>query len=264
MAGFTSLINTHYTLWQFALLVTLGVAPSLIWLWYYLKKDVNPEPKRMVVKVFIFGFFSTFIAFGIEWVLIKLFLDLATACPQCELVIPELVSATGIHSALFAVSLVMLATLAFVEEWMKFAAARLEIIRSRYFDEPIDAMIYCVIAALGFAAAENIGYILQNADNALGIAYFRFISSTLLHTLASAVVGYFFALSLIHAAQRIWLVSIGITLSTILHTLFNFLIITSGEGDQTLALVMLLMVFSYFFVLRLFERVKKLSFAHIA
>ncbi len=258
------MIIAHYTLWKFTLLVALGVAPSLIWLWYYLKKDINPEPKRMVVKVFIFGFFSTFIAFGIEWALIKIFLDLKTACPQCELIVPQLLSASGMGPALFMLSLIMLATLAFVEEWMKFVAARFEIIRSRYFDEPIDAMIYCVIAALGFAAAENIGYILQNADNALGIAYFRFISSTLLHTLTSAILGYFFALSLIHAAQRTWLVGIGLTLSTLLHTLFNFLIMTSGEGDHTLVLIMLLMVFSYFFVLHLFERVKKLSFVRIS
>ena len=264
MAGPTSMIITHDTLLNFASLATLGVAPSLIWLWYYLKKDMNPEPKKMVVKVFLFGFFSTFIAFGIEWMLIKAMLGLKVACPSCEVTVPQLLSASGANSALFALSIIMLTTLAFVEEWMKFVAARLEIIRSRYFDEPIDAMIYCVIAALGFAAAENIGYIFQNTENALGIAYFRFISSTLLHTLASAILGYFFALSLIHVARRIWFVSIGVALATVLHTLFNFLIITSGEGGHALASIMVLMVFSYFFVLHLFERVKKLSFARIS
>ncbi len=254
----------NHTLPELAFLVALGIAPSMIWLWYYLKKDINPEPKRMVLKVFVFGFFSTFVAFGIEWILIKAMLDLKAACPKCESVVPQLLGAAGAGRALFMLSFIVLAILAFVEEWVKFVAARLEIIRSRYFDEPVDAMIYCVIAALGFAAAENIGYIIQNADYAIGIASFRFISATFLHTLSSAILGYFFALSLIHAAKRIWFVGIGIALATVLHTLFNFLIITSGQGDYAMALIVVLMVFSYFFVLYLFERVKKLSFARIS
>lgn len=254
----------HHTLGEFAFLLALGIAPSMIWLWYYLKKDVNPEPKRMVLAVFLLGFFATFVAFGIEWVLIKAMLDLKTACPRCELIIPHLLGSAGVGSALIPLSFIMLATLALVEEWVKFAAARLEIIRSRYFDEPVDAMIYLVIAALGFAAAENIGYILQNAEYAVGIAYFRFVSSTLLHTLASAILGYFFALSLIHTTRRIFFVSVGLALATVLHTLFNFLIITSERAEHAMLLMVLLMVFSYFFVLYLFERVKKLSFARIS
>lgn len=254
----------HHTLGEFAFLLLLGLAPSMIWLWYYLKKDVNPEPKRMVLKVFVFGFCATFIAFGIEWVLIKAMLDLKTACPRCELVIPQLLGTAGASSALLPLSFIVLAALALVEEWVKFAAARLEIIRSRYFDEPVDAMIYLVVAALGFAAAENIGYILQNAEYAVGIAYFRFVSSTLLHTLASAILGYFFALSLIHTTRRIFLASVGLALATVLHTLFNFLIITSERTEHAMVLIVLLMVFSYFFVLYLFERVKKLSFSRLS
>ena len=254
----------NHTLGELMFLIVLGVAPSILWLWYYLKKDANPEPKRMVLAVFMFGFFSTFIAFGIEWMLIKVMLDLKAACPRCESIVPQLLGSAGAGHALFALSFVVLAALAFTEEWVKFAAARLEIIRSRYFDEPVDAMIYCVIAALGFAAAENIGYILQNAEHALGIAYFRFLSATFLHTLASAILGYFFALSLIHTKSRVVLVISGLSLATLLHTLFNFLIITSEQRDHTMVLIILLMVFSYFFVLHLFERAKKLSFTRIS
>lgn len=252
----------HHTLGELVFLVMLGIAPSALWLWYYLKKDNNPEPKRMVLKVFAYGFCSTFIAFGIEWVLIRAMLGLKVACPQCESVVPQLLGAAGSGPAIFALSFIVLTALAFVEEWVKFAAARLEIIRSRYFDEPVDAMIYLVIAALGFAAAENIGYVMQNAEYAIGITYFRFVSSTFLHTLASAVVGYFFALSLIHKKSRAVLVVAGLALATILHTLFNFLIITSAQRDHTMALIVFLMVGAYFFVLHLFERAKMLSFTH--
>ena len=43
-------------------LTLLGFTPSLIWLSFYLKKDVHPEPKRMVIKVFILGMGSAFLA----------------------------------------------------------------------------------------------------------------------------------------------------------------------------------------------------------
>ena len=34
------------------LYVIFGVLPSLAWLSYYLRKDVHPEPKRMVLAIF--------------------------------------------------------------------------------------------------------------------------------------------------------------------------------------------------------------------
>ena len=40
---------------MFFLLLILGFIPSLVWLLYYLRKDVNPEPNRLILKVFIGG-----------------------------------------------------------------------------------------------------------------------------------------------------------------------------------------------------------------
>lgn len=44
----------------------LGITPSLIWLLYYLKKDIHPEPKRMIVRVFILGMLATIPVIAIE------------------------------------------------------------------------------------------------------------------------------------------------------------------------------------------------------
>src|SRR3989344_7092884 len=38
-----------------ALLVAIGLAPSLVWLSFYLKKDCHPEPKYLVTKAFLMG-----------------------------------------------------------------------------------------------------------------------------------------------------------------------------------------------------------------
>ena len=35
-----------------AILLIFALTPSLIWLFYFLKKDPHPEPKREIVKIF--------------------------------------------------------------------------------------------------------------------------------------------------------------------------------------------------------------------
>jgi len=215
----------------------------------------------MILKVFLVGFFATFVAFGLEWIFIKLLIDWKIACPRCEYVIPQLLNIGIIPATALFVPFAVLGILAFIEEWIKYKAARLEIIRSKYFDEPIDAMIYLIIAALGFAAAENIGYVLQNAEYAVAITYFRFLSSTFLHVLASAIVGYFFALSLIRRTQHALYLCTGLALATALHTVFNFFIIAGNENQSMLPLVVL-MLGTFAFVSYLFRHIKHLSFIH--
>lgn len=252
---------SNFTVTQAVYLIALGLIPSIVWLVYYLRKDTNPEPKMMVWNVFLFGFISTFVAFGLEWAFIKAVFDSGLACLHCEYAIPQLVGVGAITSAGFMFVFILLAGLAFIEEWVKYLAAKIRIIRSTYFDEPIDAMIYLIVAALGFAAAENIGYIFQNAEWALEIAYFRFISATFLHVLASAIIGYFFALSLIFKRNHIPYLTVGILLATALHTVFNFLIMTS-DGDRARILELAgLMIGSFFFVSWLFTRIRTLTFA---
>jgi len=74
------------------------------------------------------------------------------------------------------------------------------------FDEPTDAMIYCIIAALGFASVENLMILFKisfpDFGQAIGIMGFRFLGATLLHTLASAMVGYWLARGLLETKKE--------------------------------------------------------------
>src|SRR5687767_3787514 len=45
--------------YRFPLYIFFGVLPSLIWLFYYLKKDLHPEPKKTILIVFLLGALST-------------------------------------------------------------------------------------------------------------------------------------------------------------------------------------------------------------
>jgi len=111
--------------------------PGFAWLVFYLGEDPHPEPKRMIVFTFVVGMAFGFFTVAVE----NIFNTWTTNLGVVEL------------------SILSLLGLAFIEEVMKFAAAHFAVNKSPEFDEPIDAMIYMIVAALGFATLENIGAI---------------------------------------------------------------------------------------------------------
>ena len=103
-----------------------------------------------------------------------------------------------------------------VEEFFKYLAVRLIAYRSNQFNEVMDGMIYMISAALGFAAAENVGYM-------LGFGFFvgllRAILSYLGHVSFSAILGYYLGKSKIEG-KRNWL-WIGFIWAISLHWLYD-------------------------------------------
>ena len=98
-------------------------------------------------------------------------------------------------------------------------------------DEPIDAVIYMITAALGFSALENALFLFNLLDNGLFTQSIitgnsRFLGATLLHVATSAVIGVFIGFSFYKrpAYKKIFLYT-GFIVSVILHTIFNLLII---------------------------------------
>jgi len=145
--------------------------------------------------------------------------------------------------------------LAGIEEVLKFAIVFLWVNRRKDFDEPIDAMIYMIVAALGFAAVENVATALR-AANSFELLAMRFIGATLLHSLASGLVGYYWAKGIVQG--RIWQsVLIGFFWATALHAIFNYLMLNFGPGIKVTSFL----IFLAFFVLADFESLKKPALA---
>ena len=103
-------------------------------------------------------------------------------------------------------------------------------------EEPFDGVFYLVTAALGFAAFENMLFLLsplQEGDvlRTVVTGDLRFIGATLLHTLSSATIGVALALSFYRsAAVRRSAALFGVILAVALHTLFNFFILGIRDG----------------------------------
>lgn len=222
----------------------LGLLPGFAWLIFYLSEDPHPEPKRLIVFTFFVG-----IAFGFFTIVIEQGFNGAMA----RIGVAEL-------------SVGSLLGLALIEELMKFSAAYFAVGKSPELDEPIDAMIYMIVAALGFATLENVGALTNAAAAAVAAgattpgvliasvfetASLRFVGATLLHSLTSAIVGYHWALGMAHKKVWEYLFS-GLVIATILHATFNWLIL--NYADVGYAVLFLLIV--GFFVLNDFEKLK--------
>lgn len=191
--------------------ISFGVLPSLIWLFFYLREDAHPEPKKLIIQVFILGMLAAPAAVGGEYLMIYIydFFNIRTL-------------------------LTVLIGIAVVEEIIKYLVVRWRILRDKEFDEPVDAMIYMVISALGFAAIENIlfaaGPFQQSLSAGFGVIIGRFLGATLLHSLASGIIGYFIAISILHKAKNHYghLLQ-GLLIAITFHTLYNWLIIKTAE-----------------------------------
>jgi RsiW-degrading membrane proteinase PrsW (M82 family) len=191
--------------------VMAGVVPPLIWLYLLLREDRRcPEPRALIFMAFIAGMIAV------------------------PLVIPfESYAATALPDGLPVVI-----AWAIIEETFKFGIAALLILWHRAVDESLDLVIYMITVALGFAALENTFFLLApfaHGDFSGGLITdnLRFFGSTLLHVVASSVIG--FALAFSYRKSR-WIqaisVIVGLILAITLHTAFNFLIITQN-GSQT-------------------------------
>ncbi|MEK7139753.1 MAG: PrsW family glutamic-type intramembrane protease [Patescibacteria group bacterium] len=212
-----------------------GILPVLLWLWFWLKEDAHhPEPRGLIMLSFIAGMAV-----------------IAIAIPLEKLAYNALPDRTH-----------LLIAWAVIEEMLKFAAVLFVAIRSRFFDEPADALVYMITAALGFAAIENTLFLLApfaNGEFATGVmtGNLRYVGAALLHTAASGAVGIALGLAYYHSrAMKIFASIIGLSVAIALHALFNFFIIKNSGANMFIVFLHLWIIIVI--VIFFFERLKRM------
>ncbi len=217
------------------LALVFGLLPGFAWLVFYMTEEPHPEPKRLIILTFFAG-----IAFGFFTIIIE-----------------EWWSGALAHAGIETLSVLSLLGLACIEEVMKFGAAYFSVNKSPLLDDPIEYMLYMIVAAMGFATLENIGAIANiPVQFAFVGAFFttaslRFVGATLLHALTSGIVGYHWALGV--ARKKIGRnLAVGFLYATVLHTIFNYLILSYGNVAYTVVLLLIV----GFVVLNDFEKLK--------
>ena len=150
-----------------------------------------------------------------------------------------------------------------VEEMLKYLVVKKMVLNHHEFDEPVDMMLYMIIAALGFAALENLLILLPMSANfqffeVAFVSIFRFIGATFLHALCSGLLGYYLALSFFQTENKIKLAAKGIFWATLLHGLYDFSIM-KVEGSFKFVLPIIILLGLIIFVTIGFRKVKALK-----
>ena len=125
-------------------LLILAIAPSMLIIAYvYFKDKFEKEPWTLLLKNFILGAtVSVILTFIIGGLLTKFLPTLETNSVLDMFV-----------KAFFVVAL--------VEEFSKYLIVRFAAQRNKEFNEPYDGIVYAVSVSMGFAAVENLFYVLQ-------------------------------------------------------------------------------------------------------
>ncbi len=193
--------------------VALGIAPSLIWLIFYLNKDIYPEPKKAIFEIYLEGALAAVLAGLLETVLFKYW--------------------NGYQSTIAFSSAFLFVAVAFIEEFAKYLPVRLRRWSNMELDEPFDVAAYMITSAMGFAALENVLLFftkrLRFMETFL-VSSFRFVGATFLHALCSGLLGFFIALSFRYRKngkdiKSRSMIIFGFAAATLLHALYNFSII---------------------------------------
>jgi len=221
-----------------------GVLPVFIWLYFLLKEDDRcPEPRTIVAIAFVAGMISVLISLPLALLFREYAYTVFTTCASYLPLCAPIVIGWSV-----------------IEESAKYAVAALFVLWRKDVNEPVDFVIYMITVALGFAALENVFFLLTpfgegNFMGGLANNNLRFIGATLLHVIASSAIGFTLALAFGRSIfVRAVAVAAGLILAVTLHAVFNFFILNGGGLETLLAFFVvwtgLILYFALFEVLR--------------
>ncbi|MBL7737619.1 MAG: GNAT family N-acetyltransferase [Chitinophagaceae bacterium] len=221
-------------------LVALAIAPGLaICLFIFHRDAFNREPKINLLVTFILGALSVFPAALIEGAIIDK-------------------NANSIAQMAIRAFLMV----ALVEEAGKFAALRFYAYPKKSFDEPLDGIVYSVMASMGFATLENIFYVFGPNEQLSGyqIGFFRMFTAVPAHATFGVLMGYYAGKAKFDPANSLsWLLK-GLFWAVFFHGAYDFFLFlqSSSEVDPEAAGILLFIGAMASLIIAL-----RLSFKHI-
>ncbi|QGQ96613.1 protease PrsW [Paenibacillus psychroresistens] len=194
-----------------------AITPGICLLTYfYLKDKDQPEPLRLVFKMFIAGGLVVFPLIILQSIFTYF--------------------SPGVFLHSFIVS-------AFSEELIKWSLMYYLIFNHVEFDEHFDAIVYSVATAAGFATIENIFYVFLEQGSILSIIWNRAFLPVSAHALFGVTMGFYLGEMKIKGYKRFGL--LALLLPILFHGLFNSILYWSDW--LATVFILLFMVFLWIF-----------------
>ena len=200
------------------LLFLFAVTPPLFLAYLIYKLDrYEKEPVGVCLRVFFYGCLTVIPVIIIEPIVIAF-----------------------INSLFFQIFL----GIALVEEYFKFLVVKNYAYKRESFNEPFDGIVYAVIASLGFALVENIGYVFGSAEEEqLLTAIARMFTAIPLHALAGVLMGYFLGKAKFDKFNEKTLIVKGLLSAIILHTAYDYFLFQDNSNLVIFSFVSLVVAF---------------------
>jgi RsiW-degrading membrane proteinase PrsW (M82 family) len=198
-------------------LFALAIAPVIAIIWYLTFLDtLNKEPFKMLVLTFIFGLLSV-----VPAVLLEMFGG-------------NLLGEVNTVSKAFLQAFVVVA---FSEELAKYFFLRAFVFKRKEFDEPYDGIIYAIMISMGFAALENVMYVMQGGFN---VGVLRMFTAVPAHATFAILMGYWVGRAKME--NKPYLNWLGLLSAVAFHGLYDFFLLTEMFDGQIVGALLSLII----------------------
>jgi RsiW-degrading membrane proteinase PrsW (M82 family) len=190
-------------------LLVLALAPVFaIIIYVYFKDKYEKEPLHLLFKCFFWGVLSIIPALLLEILAGKL----------------SIFTGTDFHS----VALYAFVGVGLSEEFSKFIFLRFFAFKNKNFNEPFDGIIYAVMISMGFAATENILYVMEGGST---VAWLRMFTAVPAHAAFAVLMGYYVGKARFSESNRFLLLFNGLLIAVVFHGAYDlFLMLKDYSG----------------------------------
>ena len=213
----------------------LAIIPGILIGWFIQHKDKNKESKGLLIKLFLGGVASCFLTLLISG--------------GVKLIIPNAIPGVGVKNTNIVILFFqVLCGIALIEEFCKWFFSYIIGYRHHEFDETFDAIVYCTFVSLGFAVFENVLYVFA-MDDQLMTALLRAFTAVPGHVCDAIVMGYFLGMAKRSAVNgypgKTKYLILSILMPTIIHGLYDFLILSGSIVLVCIWLIFIICVYIY-------------------
>ncbi len=182
-------------------LLLLAMVPVFVIIFYvYIKDKYEKEPIRFLFYNFLLGAIVSVIITTLLYIIIEIPLPLKN------------------HDSVFEQFIKAFFVVGFSEEFSKYIIIRYYAQPHEEYNEPFDGIVYAVMVSMGFAATENIMYVLQGG---MEVALIRAFTAVPAHATFAILMGYFMGKAKF-SKNRIVLNLTGLFLAVLFHGAYDF------------------------------------------
>ncbi|NNC50538.1 MAG: PrsW family intramembrane metalloprotease [Flaviramulus sp.] len=182
-------------------LLFVAIAPVLIIILYiYFKDKYDKEPKQLLLYNFLLGAIVSIFITTIFYYVLDILVPLTN------------------HTSVFQQFIKAFFVVGLTEEFSKYVIIRYFAQKNNAFNEPFDGIVYALMVSMGFAATENVFYVIEGGYQ---VAFIRAFTAVPAHATFGILMGYFMGKAKF-SNNRISLNLSGLFLAVLFHGAYDF------------------------------------------